>query len=266
MVIVSYNTRDLVLRCLEALQAELDRGSWLAHSSVWVVDNASGDGSAAAVAEHHPWVHLVALGENRGFTAGNNVALGHWLAGPGACPRWVLLLNPDTEVQPGALGELVDALERDPTAGLAGPLLRYPDGRFQHAAFRFPGIVQTWLDLVPVPRLMDTRLNGRYPRHRYAARVPFVVDFPLGACLLARGAALARVGGLDEGFFMYCEEIDWAQRFRQAGYRSLCVPGAVVHTTPAPAPVSSATPCSCSCGAAGAATSRCTPARCGGRP
>jgi hypothetical protein len=88
-------------------------------------------------------------------------------------------------------------------------------------------VVQTWLDLVPVPRLMDSRLNGRYPRARYAG-APFEVDFVLGACMLVRGTALSEVGPLDEGFYMYCEEIDWCRRFRAAGWRTLCVPEAVV--------------------------------------
>jgi N-acetylglucosaminyl-diphospho-decaprenol L-rhamnosyltransferase len=228
VVIVSFNTRDLLDRCLTVLQADLAASGLLNDSAVWVVDNASTDGSAQAVAKGHPWVHLVALGENRGFTAGNNEVLARWLADPGACPNWVLLLNPDTEVQPGAVRALIAGLAGHPEAGLAGPALRYPDGRFQHAAFRFPGAVQTWLDLVPVARLADSPVNGRYPRRRYAAGTPFRVDFPLGACLLARGEALLRVGGLDEGYFMYCEEMDWAQRFQRAGYRALCVPGAEV--------------------------------------
>jgi N-acetylglucosaminyl-diphospho-decaprenol L-rhamnosyltransferase len=227
VIIVSFNTRDLLGRCLDSLITDLAMAG-LAESQIWVVDNASSDGSAAWVAEHHPDVHLIALAANVGFTAGNNVVLAPWLAAPATCPDWIWLLNPDTEVRPGAIQALMAALVADPHTAVAGPRLIYPDGRFQPSAFRFPGLMQTALDLVPVPRLMDSPLNGRYPQSRYAAGQPFAVDFALGACLLVRGSAAYAVGPLDEGYFMYCEEIDWCRRFHRAGYRTLCVPAAVV--------------------------------------
>ncbi len=227
-VIVSYNTGTLLDRCLTTLRAALAEASLLAESEVWVVDNASPDGSAAMVAERHPWVQLLALDHNIGFTAGNNRVLARYAASPDERPDQVLLLNPDTELTPGALGLLRSTLDARADAAVVGPQLRYPDGRFQPAAFRFPGVVQTWLDLVPVARLADSQLNGRYPPARYTAGEPFAVDFVLGACMLVRGAALATVGPLDEGYYMYCEEIDWCRRFRAAGWRTLCVPRAVV--------------------------------------
>ncbi len=234
VVIVSFNTRDLLDACLSALAADLrvagfdaaELGAAGPGVEVWVVDNASTDGSAAMVAERHPWVQLDGLDENAGFTAANNRVLERWAAAPDRCPDWVLLLNPDTELRPGALAALVSALAAAPDVAVAGPRLVYPDGRFQHGAFRFPGIVQTWLDLFPVNRLVDSTLNGRYPRRVYARGRPFAVDFVLGACMLVRGAALRAVGPLDPGYFMYCEEIDWCRRFRAAGWRILCVPAA----------------------------------------
>lgn len=226
IVIVSFNTRDLLGPCLASVQSEV-RPSAL-DATVWLVDNASSDGSAEFVARAFPDVRIAALDRNVGFAAANNVLLNRWIGDLQSCPDWVLLLNPDTELQPGALGALIQALVDEPGAGLAGPHLLYPDGRFQHGAFQFPGLGQTLLDLFPVARLYDTRLNGRYPRARYEAGMPFAVDFLLGACMLVRGQALAHAGPLDAGFFMYCEEIDWARRFRAAGYRVLCVPLAVV--------------------------------------
>jgi len=228
VVIVSFNTGPLLDRCLTALRAALTAEGLLTASSVWVVDNASPDGSADMVARRHPWVQLVALAHNAGFTAGNNLVLSRWAGEAGQRPQRILLLNPDTEITSGALGHLVAALDGHSDVAVVGPQLRYPDGTFQHAAFRFPGVIQTWLDLVPVPRLLDSQLNGRYPRARYGTGVPFAVDFVLGACMLVRGEALAEVGPLDVGYYMYCEEIDWCQRFRAAGWRTLCVPAAVV--------------------------------------
>lgn len=225
VVIVSYNTRALLDDCLAALAAEL-RATGLA-AETWVVDNASTDGSASLVTERHPWAGLIASDRNLGFTAANNRLLEGW-ARPGEGPEAVLLLNPDTALWPGALSRLWEAFRARPDAAVLGPALVYPDGRFQHAAFRFPGLVQTTLDLFPVARLMDQPLNGRYPARAYARGQPFPVDFVLGACMLVRRSAMQAVGPLDPGYFMYCEEIDWCHRFRAAGWRTLCVPGALV--------------------------------------
>jgi N-acetylglucosaminyl-diphospho-decaprenol L-rhamnosyltransferase len=227
VVIVSYNTRDLLDTCLSSLADELSAADLRAETLV--IDNGSADGSVALVSARHPWAAAVEAGGNLGYAAASNLALRRWLdAGPGHGPRWALILNPDTEARPGALRALVSALTDEPMAAVAGPALVYPDGRFQHAAFRFPGLVQTALDLFPIARLMDSPLNGRYPVNRYRGGRAFVIDFPLGACLLVRMDAVRSVGIMDEGYFMYCEEVDWCRRFRSAGYRALCVPAATV--------------------------------------
>lgn len=236
IVIVSYNTRALLAECLASVATELERQGLRATAAsgdqawaqVCVVDNASEDGSAAMVTAEFPWVRLIALDANVGFTAGNNRALRGWARPDGGCPRFVLLLNPDAALTPGSLGRLMATLREHPEAGAAGPALRYPDGRFQHAAFRFPGIVQTVLDLWPVARLAESTLNGRYAAARYASSQPFPVDFVLGACLTMTGDALRRVGPLDEGYVMYCEEIDWCKRALDRGLATLCEPRAVV--------------------------------------
>jgi len=243
VVVVSFNTRELLRACLGSVAAELAReglrpapgggepagegADGRPTAIVRVVDNASEDGSAAMVASDFPWVRLDALAENAGFTRGNNRALAGWARDPDACPRFVLLLNPDAELTAGCLGRLMATLRAHPEAGAVGPQLRYPDGRFQHAAFRFPGLVQTVLDLWPIARLADAPINGRYPRPRYDAGRPFEVDLVLGACLMMTGDALRRVGPLDEGFTMYCEEVDWCRRAAGLGLVTLCEPRAV---------------------------------------
>jgi GT2 family glycosyltransferase len=124
-----------------------------------------------------------------------------------------------------------------PEVGGVGAQLRYPDGRFQHSAFRFPGLLQLWFDLFPPRprRLLDSRLNGRYPRAWFDAGRPFPIDFALGAALMVRREAIEAAGlepqapwGLDEGYFMYAEEVDWCWRMRRAGWPFYCVPSAVV--------------------------------------
>ncbi len=222
IIIVSFNVRDLLDACLKSVQ-ESARDEL--RYEIIVVDNASTDGSARMVRQHYPEVRLIANRENRGFAAANNQGIRE------SHGRYVLLLNPDTEVLDDALAVMVAFLETHPSFGAAGPQLLYPDGSFQHSAFRFPGVLQTFFDFFPLHhRLLDSRLNGRYPRAWYARGTPFPIDHPLGACLMARRATVEQVGLLDEGFFMYCEEIDWCWRMREAGWQIACVPHArVIH-------------------------------------
>ncbi len=249
VVIVSYNVRELLRACLQSVYEDAARTPGL-EATIVVVDNASADGSAAMVAEEFPLVHLVASQENLGFARGNNVGLkllGFGEDGPrknakgqreenvrgqraerGQRPEAVLLLNPDTELQPGALAALTGFLQEHPRAGGCCPRLNYGDGSFQHSAFHFPGLAQLTLDLYPVPRLMDTRFNGRYPRRLYDGDKPFPVDFALGAALMVRAEAIDAAGLLDENYFMYAEEMDWQQRIQQTGWSIYCVPTARV--------------------------------------
>ncbi len=226
VIIVTWNVRDLALDALRSLYADLDSSGLSA--TVYVVDNNSSDGTVDAVRAAFPAAHVIASAENLGFVRGNNAAINLLAADP---PRAVYLLNPDTITQAGATRALFDALMRDPSLGLVGAGLHYGDGSFQHSAFAFPGLRQTWIEFFPVPgRLIESRFNGRYPRALYAAGDPFAVDFVLGATMLLRYEVVAQTGGFDEAFFMYCEEIDWAWRIRQAGWRVACVPAApVIH-------------------------------------
>jgi len=227
VIIVSWNVRELLASCLRSLQRDLKRSQL--EAQVWVVDNQSADGSANMVRADFPTVRLIASEENLGFAGGNNRALAEILDSPSAVPQAVWLLNPDTEVQPGATRALYGALEQHPRAAVAGARLLYPDGRFQHSAFHFPGLGQLAFDLFPLPpRLYETRLNGRYPQQLYEGQAPFTIDHPLGAAMMVQAEAIRQVGRMDEAYRVYCEEIDWCWRMRRAGWRALCVPTAVV--------------------------------------
>jgi N-acetylglucosaminyl-diphospho-decaprenol L-rhamnosyltransferase len=228
VVIVSWNVRGLLVACLRSLFADLERSKLGAQ--VWVVDNGSSDGTPEIVAEAFPDVHLTAHDENLGFAAGNNLAL-RQIQALEQSPDYIWLLNPDTEVLPGATAALLSALETHPQAGVAGAKLLYPDGSLQHSAFRFPGLVQLAFEFLPLPkRLYDTPINGRYPHRLYEGETLFMVDHPLGAAMMVRVEAVAQVGLMDEEYRLYCEEIDWCWRLRKAGWRALCVPAArVIH-------------------------------------
>ena len=232
VIIVSYNTVDLLRGCLASVRESL-AGSALP-GSLWVVDNASADDSAAMVRAEFPDVHLIANDTNVGFAAANNLvlrALGVGAKSADEKPDAVLLLNPDTEVRGDALARMLDALRDDTRVGVTGASLLYPDGRFQHGAFRFPDLCQIFLDFFPINhRLTNSRLNGRYSRSLYDRGIPFQIDHPLGAALMARWDALEAVGPMDERFFIYCEEIDWCMRFKKADWEVRCVPRAqIVH-------------------------------------
>jgi N-acetylglucosaminyl-diphospho-decaprenol L-rhamnosyltransferase len=229
VVVVSYNVRELLAACLNSLFADLSTAGL--EAGVWVVDNASADGSADMVRQQFPQVELIASQHNVGFAAGNNLALKAMGFGQegATLPRHVLLLNPDTEVRPGALAALVGFLDGNEQAGACGAALIYPDGSFQHSAFAFPTLWQIFLDFFPLHgRLLDSRLNGRYGRSCYQAGQPFPIDHPLGAALMARSATISRVGLMDERFFIYCEEIDWCMRIKKSGQAVYCVPNAVI--------------------------------------
>ncbi len=252
VVIVNWNVRDLLLNCLRSLTVAL--AATPVSGEIWVVDNASHDGSVQAVRSHFPAVHLIASPDNLGFGAGNNLALGALgfrvkggelmgiAAEPAASignvrpltrnlPRYVLLLNPDTVVREDAIRILVDFMDRHAHVGVCGPRLVYGDGTFQHAAYAFPTLAQTLLDFWPLNwRLTDSRLNGRYPKKWYARGEPFPIDHPLGAAMLFRGEVIEQTGGFDPDYRMYVEEIDWCMRVKQVGWEIYCVPQAeVVH-------------------------------------
>jgi N-acetylglucosaminyl-diphospho-decaprenol L-rhamnosyltransferase len=222
VVIVSYNTMALLRDCLASL-----RNCILPLHTI-VVDNASHDGSPAMVAAEFPEVELLALDQNVGFAAGNNIALSRPL-----CPL-VLLLNPDTVVLPGAIEAMVAFLAAHPRVGMVGPRLRNPDGSLQAAAFRFPTLSMTALDLFPPGEVLPGRLynswwHGRYPQEAVGAAA-FPIDHPLGACMLVRREVLEQVGPFDEGYFMYAEEVEWCWRIRRAGWAIWQEPAAeVVH-------------------------------------
>jgi hypothetical protein len=242
VVIVSWNVRDLLARCLDSLFRDLDSSSVVAR--VVVVDNASTDGSVDMIRTKFRHVELIASEQNLGFAGGNNLglrslgfsdpSLPHT---PAKRPRnevemgFILLLNPDTEVQPGAIKAMLDFIEANPKAAVVTSQLTYGDGSFQHSAFHFPGLMQLVMELFPYPaRLYDSRLQGRYSRKLYASSKPFEIDHPLGAVMLVRAEAIDQCGLMDEGFALYCEEVDWCARFKEAGWKNYCVPIArVIH-------------------------------------
>lgn len=225
VVIVSWNVRDYLVDCLQSINTELFRAGL--RGAIWVVDNGSTDGTPAVIDSLFPAVTVIANDANTGFGAANNQGI---RAALDRSPRYLLLINPDTLVRPGSIRTMVDYLDKHTDVGMVGPSLVYGSGRFQHSAFAFPGVRQLMFEFLPLPaRLYETPLNGRYPRRAYE-NAPFPVDHTLGAVMLVRRDVAEATGGFDESFFMYCEEIDWCWRIREAGWEIYTVPSAeIVH-------------------------------------
>lgn len=223
VIVVSFNVRPLLERALASVVAD---GASL-DTEVVVVDNASDDGSAAAVRDAFPEVTVIANPDNRYFTGANNQGLGM------ARGRYVLLLNPDTEVRPGTLPAVVEALDRRPGVGLASCRMLWPDGRVQHnccAERTMLSLVleHTVLGLVLAPWRARVRAREWYRGwDRESEREVGVLP---GGCLLVPRRVLERVGGLDEGLRLYFAEDEWCRRMRAAGLGVRYLPiGGVVH-------------------------------------
>lgn len=214
IVVVNWNTRHLLAKCLQAIfetagQLPLE---------VWVVDNASHDGSVRMVRERYPQVRLVENQTNVGFATANNQAIAQ------TSSPWVMLLNSDAIVQPGALQAIVAFMRATPRAGIVGANVVNPDGSPQRCFGKFPTLlsetIYAWgLDsYLPIDRSIG--LNH--------CAIP--TDWVLGAALTVRRAALEQVGLLDPAYFMYSEEVDLCYRVKRAGWQNFVLPTArVVH-------------------------------------
>lgn len=236
VVIVTYNAERLIGDCLHALQREA-QGLEL---EVFVVDNGSSDGTLALLRQQFAWVQLHDTGRNLGFSAGNNVAL------PLCQGRTVMLLNPDTVVQPGALQRLLAVLQRHPRAGAVGPMLRLGDGSIQPESARHlpqPGNLLPWLLLLdklghrlgrgtlPEPARDEAPQGPWYDRFNllgWPRREGCAVQSLCGACILMRHEVLQQVGLLDEASPMYLDDIDYCRRILDAGWEIRYEAGAVV--------------------------------------
>lgn len=235
IVIVNWNVRDLLRRCLYSIDASAgvhvigaaeaepaDRPRPLVE--VIVVDNASADDSVSMLRrDMAAWVQVIANPDNRGFTRANNQGLAR------SRGRYILFLNPDTEMAADALALMLAYAEGHPAAGIIGPQLRYADGSLQSSRRRFPTLATFFLESTLVQRC--------WPRNQVLSRY-YVLDRPddavsqidwvVGACMLVRRAVLDQIGGFDEGFFMYSEELDLCRRAVGAGWQVVYLPQAVV--------------------------------------
>ncbi len=230
VVIVNWNVMAFLERCLSSIYACLQSSSPTGEPDtlqceVIVVDNASTDGSPAMVRQRFPAVNLIVCDTNLGFTKANNVGIAH------SSGRYILLLNPDTEVTGNAFSTMVSYMDQCPDVGALGPKLLFPDGRIQSSRRRFPTLATAFLESTILQQWCP---HNRVLQHYYVQDrsddEEQDVDWVTGACLLIRRQAWEQVGPLDEDFFMYSEELDWCRRLKKAGWRVVYIPWAeIIH-------------------------------------
>jgi len=221
IIVVTWNSAEHIERCLRSIARR--RGEVTVRTIV--IDNASSDGTAGIIRSHFPGVELVQNPHNAGFAAANNQGLRM------STTPYVLLLNPDAELQDGSLHVLVNFMESTHDAWVSGAALVNPDGSPQAYGVRFPSAWNILCETLFLDKLFPrSRLFGRHKELYEDQTKPRRVDFVQGAALCVRTACLNSVGELDESFFMYFEEADWCFRMKEAGGAVyFCPASRVVH-------------------------------------
>ncbi len=220
IIILNWNTRQDLRLCLSSIQAHPCSTSM----EVIVADNASEDGSRELVTNEFPWARLVAHRTNLGFCAGNNRAV------PEHPGRYVLFLNPDTKVTECALDLLVKFADENPDVGIVGPKLLNRDGSLQYSCRTFPNLGAGFFRNTPLGRLFPkNRFTQDYLMSDWDHASVRDVDWVSGAAFLIRREVLEQTGGFDEGFFMYCEDVDLCYRAHELGWRVVYYPDAVIY-------------------------------------
>lgn len=221
IIIVNWNTRDYLQRCLNSILQYTEGIDF----EVIAVDNASSDSSARMVEEKFPLIKLIKNKENVGFAKATNQAIRE------SSGRYILLLNPDTEVLESPFRVMIEFMDKNPEVGICGSRILNPDGTPQSSCARFPSVFTAFIHM--------TKLNNLYPDNRITRRFRMIdidsncvseVDSISGVCLMASRKMMEEVGFLDESFFMYCEDLDWCYRARKKEWKIYYLPkGKIVH-------------------------------------
>jgi GT2 family glycosyltransferase len=240
ILIVNWNVRELLRACLLSLQAH---PAITCAQRIFVVDNASNDGSVEMLRAEFPDVQVIANATNRGFTGGNNDGLkeiekyelrmendtSSQISIRNTQFDYVLLLNPDTEVTAGALDAMLAYADAHEDVAVVGPQLRYGDGALQSSRRRFPTLATTLFESTWLQKYSPRSVSRAYYANDLPLDQPCEVDWVVGAAMLVRWKAVQQVGGLDEqNFFMYSEEVDWCKRMKDAGWRVVWLPQPVI--------------------------------------
>ncbi len=225
IIIINWNTRALTADCLKSVAEEADRlaaqRGETAQLETIVVDNGSTDGSVAYLRATFPWIRLLANQKNVGFAAANNQGLEECTG------QYVLLLNSDTKVLPGAIEALINFMESHPDVGAVGSRYLNGDGTLQSSCYPAPSLSREFWRMFHLDKIYA---YGTYPMHRWSTETPRPVDTVQGASLLLRREIATQLGLFDTSYFMYSEEVDLCRRIRQEGWWIYWVPASrIIH-------------------------------------
>jgi len=209
IIIVSWNVRDLLATCLHTIQDN----AGLLNLEIIVVDSASTDGTPAMIREQFPKIQLLAQTENVGFTRGNNIGL------KAAAGRYLMMLNPDTEIVGDALPAMAGYLESHPEISIVGPHTLNSDGTTQSSKRRFPTLLTGIFESTRLQKLAPRGLLDRFYTNDIPDTAVAEVDWVQGSAIFFRREVYDKIGGLDEGYVMYSEEMDWCKRAHDVGFR-----------------------------------------------
>jgi len=215
IIIVSYNVRIFLQKCIESIVNAKIKNSF----EIIVIDNKSTDETSSIILADFPEIIWIQNEQNIGFAAANNQGIRI------SQGQFILLLNPDTEVMPGAIEALIDVMINNPTIGACGSKLINPDGSLQRSCYPFPNLGNEFIRLHHLESIFP---QMRYPMEHWNKHQLYPVDNIQGASLLLRKEALQFVGHLDESFFVYTEEVDLNYRLKKAGWENVYVPASVV--------------------------------------
>jgi len=221
IIIVSWNAKKLLRNCLLSVYKKSKDISF----EVFVVDNASDDGSVEMIAKDFSNVILIKNEKNVGFARANNQVIKETKG------KYILLLNQDTEVLNNAIGEMVKFMEMHPKCGAIGPKLLNPDGTLQMSARSFPTLATAFFENIYLYKLFPrNKIIGKYYMSYWNHNKIREVDWVSGACLMINRKTIEEVGLLDEQYFMYSEETDWCYRIKKADWHIYYIPQAeVIH-------------------------------------
>jgi GT2 family glycosyltransferase len=219
IVIVNWNTRQLLLDCVASIYQTVHRPSF----EIFVVDNGSTDGSVEAVSRAHSAVRIIANTTNLGFARANNLALMK-MSG-----RYAVLLNSDTILKESALDAMFDFMEGHPGAGMCGPQLLNVDDSRQNSVGHFPTLVTEFMSKKIIRMLFPEAYRRVYTSRNTAFEGPAEVDYIVGACMMARKEAMDEAGMLDDDYFFLYEEVDWCFRMKKSGWQVYHLPDAAVY-------------------------------------
>lgn len=221
VIIVNWNTRDLLRRCLQSLYENAS----VTETEIIVIDNASSDGSVEMVRDELPGVGLIANSDNRGYAEGNNIGF------EAAKGDLLLLLNPDTEIKSGAIDAMIECMGHHPDAAAVAGKLVYPDGRAQSSCRGFPEPRSIMFDYLRLSRLFpESRLFGAYRMTWFDYASEAEVDQPMASCMLVPRKALDDIGVFDPDFPIFFNDVDWCYRAKQMGWKIFFTPDAeIVH-------------------------------------